>query len=62
MKIKDIRSLSGKELQKKLDSFQKKLLTLRLHRGGLRQQDAHKLPSYRKAVARIKTVLGENSV
>lgn len=59
MKIKDIRNLSDKELEKKLDFFKQSLLTLRLHRGGLRQADAHKLPSLRKAIARIETVRKE---
>ncbi len=56
MNNKDIRALSQKDLQKRLESFQKKLLTLRLHRGGLGRQSAHQMISMRKAIARMKTV------
>ncbi len=59
MKIEEIRALSSKELNDKINELKQELLTLRFQQASGQLENGKKLTETRKTIARIKTVLTE---
>ena len=60
--VKELRKLSGNELQKELKSAQESLLKLRFQKVVDEVTDTTQLKKNRKAVAQIKTILKERQL
>ncbi|ADJ26390.1 ribosomal protein L29 [Dehalogenimonas lykanthroporepellens BL-DC-9] len=62
MKIEEIRSLSGEEIQKQLDSAYRELMDTRFKLATKQLQNHRELPRLKKNIARFKTVLRERTL
>ncbi|RLA08602.1 MAG: 50S ribosomal protein L29 [Gammaproteobacteria bacterium] len=61
MKIADIREKNDQELQGELKSLYKEQFNLRMQRGVQQSPKPSEFKKVRKTIARIKTVLNQNS-
>lgn len=61
MKIKELRELSDKELQKRKRELGEESFHLRLAHSGGQLENTSKLRSLRKELARIETLVGERA-
>ena len=57
--IKEIRSLSAEDLQKKLDDLKKDLFMLRMQHATNQLDNPMQIASVKKDIARIKTIIRE---
>ena len=57
--IKEIRSLSAEDLQKKLDDLKKDLFMLRMQHATNQLDNPMQIASVKKEIARIKTIIRE---
>ncbi len=60
MKARELRELSGDELSRKEDELKDQLFKLKFQHALGQLENAMKLKSIKKDIARIKTILGEN--
>ncbi len=60
MKAREIRELSEDELRRKEDELKDQLFKLKFQHALGQLENAMKLKSIKKDIARIKTILGEN--
>lgn len=60
MKIKDIRALSGEELENKLNELKDKLFKQRMQKAMGHAAQPHQIRGTRKDIARILTIMSEN--
>lgn len=60
MKAREIRELSEDELKRKEDELKDQLFKLKFQHALGQLENAMKLKSIKKDIARIKTILGEN--
>ena len=59
MKIAEIRKMSAKDIEKKIEETKKELFDLRMKQATGNLDKPHKINELRKTVARLKTVLNE---
>ena len=62
MKVKEIRSLSADELLKQLEVVQKELFGLRFRLATKQLVNHREIPSARKKIARLKTIMKEREL
>lgn len=62
MKIDEIRSLDNEQLKKQLDSAYEALFNCRLHLAARQLTNHREIPSIKKRIARIKTVIREREI
>ncbi len=60
MKARELRELSEDELSRKEDELKDQLFKLKFQHASGQLENAMKLKSIKKDIARIKTILGEN--
>ena len=60
MKARELRELSGDELMRKEEELKDQLFKLKFQHALGQLENAMKLKSIKKDIARIKTILGEN--
>ncbi len=61
MKISEIRKLSIKELQAKLDDYKKELFNLRFQKAINQLENVMRIRTVKKTIARILTIINEKS-
>lgn len=62
MKPKEIRALSNKELEKKLEELYRELLNLRFRLATRQLKQTSEIRKVKKSIARIKTILREREL
>lgn len=62
MKVKEIRDLSGVELEQKLSELKAELFNLRFQHATNQLDNPMKIVDVKKTIARIKTIIRENEL